>query len=220
MMIAASWKEADILRLPKYYGKPCGVCAGTVRWRGSKKCIGCDRKRVHALDSYRQAQIRHQRRRTKAKRTTEKGKAANRIYRRKQQRRIRSTPEGRLAKNLRDRLQKAVKRSARGGSAVRDLGCSIQEFRLYIEGLFEPGWSWEGSSWGPIWHLDHIKPLSWFVLSDPEQIKIACHWSNLRPYPADLNCLEGGRKELKDHCGQDLGAVTDGRLMFSTLALG
>jgi hypothetical protein len=31
------------------------------------------------------------------------------------------------------------------------------------------------------WHIDHIKPLDSFDLTDPEQQLVACHWSNLQP---------------------------------------
>jgi hypothetical protein len=34
---------------------------------------------------------------------------------------------------------------------------------------------------GSYWQIDHVTPCASFDLSDPEQQKICCHWSNCRP---------------------------------------
>jgi hypothetical protein len=36
------------------------------------------------------------------------------------------------------------------------LGCSIDEFKKYIESLFEDGMTWQNY---PAWHIDHIIPV-------------------------------------------------------------
>lgn len=101
-----------------------------------------------------------------------------------------SDPAYRLGVNLRSRLNVAVRNGYRAGSAVRDLGCSIEEFKAYIEGLFLPGMSWD--NWGE-WHLDHIEPLASFDLSDREQFLAACHFTNLQPLWAADNIRKGAR---------------------------
>lgn len=90
----------------------------------------------------------------------------------------------RLSKNLRHRLRKAMLGETRSVSAVRDLGMSISEFRAYIESKFSTGMSW--GNYGK-WHLDHIKPLHSFLLTDDVQAKAASHYSNIQPLWASVN---------------------------------
>ena len=87
----------------------------------------------------------------------------------------------RLAALLRDRLRVALKGNAKRGSAVRDLGCSIPELKHWLEMQFT-----EGMSWSNI-HVDHLHPLVHFDLQDPQQFRLACHYTNLRPMLATDN---------------------------------
>ncbi|KKL15741.1 hypothetical protein LCGC14_2502560 [marine sediment metagenome] len=43
------------------------------------------------------------------------------------------------------------------------------------------------------WHIDHIKPLCLFNLSDEKQFNKACHYTNLQPLWAEENLKKGGR---------------------------
>jgi hypothetical protein len=88
--------------------------------------------------------------------------------------------------NLRNRLNKAINGNYKTGSAVKDLGCSIEDFKLYMESQFQPGMSWDNHTVNG-WHIDHIIPLSKFDLTDHEKLKKACHYSNLRPLWAKDN---------------------------------
>ena len=91
-----------------------------------------------------------------------------------------------LKKSLRSRIRLAVKNNQKKGSAVKDLGCSIQEFKLYIESKFKTGMTWE--NWGQYgWHIDHIIPLASFDLSDRDQFLKACNYKNLQPLWASEN---------------------------------
>ena len=104
----------------------------------------------------------------------------------------------RLADNLRRRLHDAIKQGWKSGSAVADLMMSISDFKLYLEERFYPnpetGEMMTWNNYGMFgWHIDHIVPLSAFDLTDPQQFKKACHYSNLRPMWAKQNISEGDR---------------------------
>lgn len=95
----------------------------------------------------------------------------------------------RLSVNLRNRLNMSIKNNARSGSAVRDLGCSIPEFKKYLESKFQRGMSWANWTMDG-WHIDHIKPLASFDLSDRNQLLVACHYTNLQPLWANDNYVK------------------------------
>lgn len=93
---------------------------------------------------------------------------------------------------LRSRLVVALKGNYRSGSAIRDLGCTLDEFRIYMESLFQPGMSWD--NWSRTgWHIDHIIPLANFDLTDREQLLKACHYTNLQPLWASDNIRKGNK---------------------------
>lgn len=74
------------------------------------------------------------------------------------------------------------------------LGCSYSELRLYIENLFLPGMSWNDNI-----HIDHIRPLSSFDLSDPKEQLIAFNFKNLQPLWGPDNLSKGSLYNGKRH---------------------
>ena len=93
---------------------------------------------------------------------------------------------------LRSRLLASLKKQNKTGSAVRDLGCSIEFLKQYLESKFKPGMTW--SNHGK-WHIDHIIPLSAFDLTIRKELLKACHYTNLQPLWAYENILKGGIKK-------------------------
>lgn len=96
----------------------------------------------------------------------------------------------RLSHSLRSRLLNAIRNNQRKGSAVRDLGCSIGDFKLYIESKWLDGMTWENYGRDG-WHLDHIIPLAYFDLSKRKQFLKACHYTNYQPLWAKDNIGKG-----------------------------
>lgn len=83
---------------------------------------------------------------------------------------------------LRSRLSCAVRNGTKAGSAVKDLGCSIEEFKRHLESQFEENMSWSNYGRGVNkWNIDHIIPLSSFDLSNREELLKACNFKNLKP---------------------------------------
>lgn len=93
-----------------------------------------------------------------------------------------------LAKGLRSRLGVALRGNIKSGSAVRDLGCPISAFRVWLEDQFQPGMTWENYG---AWHIDHVIPLSAFDLTNRAQLTKACHYTNLQPLWAEENYRKG-----------------------------
>ena len=69
------------------------------------------------------------------------------------------------------------------------LGCSIKEFKSYIEHQFLPGMNWENRSQ---WHLDHIMPVSMAKTYD-ELLRLN-HYKNFRPLWAKDNMVKSDKK--------------------------
>lgn len=108
--------------------------------------------------------------------------------------RKKTDPEFKMSVALRSRFGSAFKRSAKSGSAVADLGCSMLDFRVYIEDKFSIGMNWDnyGKDEG-CWSIDHIMPLSAFNLLDRQHQLLACHYGNLQPMWHIENMQKGNR---------------------------
>jgi len=87
---------------------------------------------------------------------------------------------------LRSRVVNSL-RFGRNGSAMKDLGCSLQTLRHHLESKFQPGMSWNNHG---EWHIDHVKPLASFDLSDRGDFLKAVHYTNLQPLWAKDNLIK------------------------------
>jgi hypothetical protein len=95
-----------------------------------------------------------------------------------------------IASRVRTRVWIAIKN--KNLSLPEYLGCSIEELKSHLESLFTPGMSWENyGKYG--WHIDHIVPISIFDLTNPEELRKACHYTNLQPLWWRDNIIKGAR---------------------------
>ncbi len=96
--------------------------------------------------------------------------------------RYKTDPQFRLGLKLRNRVRDALKTQGKtkNKTTVSLLGCTILQFKQYLESMFLEGMTWENYTLKG-WHVDHIRPCNTFDLSDPEQQKICFHYTNLRP---------------------------------------
>ena len=123
---------------------------------------------------------------------TKAWKLANPEKLKAQNARKRKTP----AHLVRQRVLGALRRAAvsKTSSVSRLLGCTGKELVAHLESKFQPGMTWENRGFKG-WHIDHIRPLSSFDLTDPAQLAAACHYTNLQPLWWRDN-LSKGKKAL------------------------
>jgi hypothetical protein len=81
-----------------------------------------------------------------------------------------------LSNTLRARINSALKTDSKKSKSFDLLGCSVEEYKIYIEQQFKEGMSWE--NWGNVWEIDHIKPCSSFDLIDLDHQKQCFNFKN------------------------------------------
>ena len=108
-------------------------------------------------------------------------KNAKRIYKQRRKR-----PYERLASVIRARIYDVLKHGYKSERTEKLIGITIKELKTYLEGQFKSGMTWKNYGFYG-WHLDHIRPLSSFDLTDKEQQLKAFHYTNLQPLWAKEN---------------------------------
>jgi len=97
-------------------------------------------------------------------------------------------PEFKLASTLRSYINSSIKNadSKKDQSTIKLLGCTYKEAKKHIETLFTEDMTWENhGTYG--WHIDHIKPIAIFHLTDLNQQKECFNYKNLQPLWAEDN---------------------------------
>lgn len=112
------------------------------------------------------------------------------------QRKLRD-PQYKISRQIRHRIYIALKGNKKRLSSIEELGCTIPELKDYITGKFQVDMTWDNYCYTG-WHLDHIVPLSSFDLTDPEDFKRACHYTNLQPLWAKDNISKGNKIKTLD----------------------
>ncbi len=98
----------------------------------------------------------------------------------------------RILCSLRHTLWRTRSTKKRSRSCEKMLGCSLEDFRIYLESKFEVGMTW--GNYGKYgWHIDHIVPCALFDLTREEHRKRCFHFSNLQP----MFAIENHKKAAK-----------------------
>jgi hypothetical protein len=105
----------------------------------------------------------------------------------------------RLIINYRNYINKALRRVGhqKKSKTQEILGCTNEELRQHLQKSFEDGMSWENygqhrRTGQRVWNVDHIQSLAGFDLIDPQQVRRAFHYTNLRPMWGFDNLSQGG----------------------------
>ena len=101
-----------------------------------------------------------------------------------------------MSVSMRNCVGKALRGKVRTSRTEDLLGCSFTFLRFWLESKFLPNMSWD--NYGE-WHVDHIRPLASFDLTDPKQQALAFHFLNLQPLWAKDNLSKGAK--ILDTCG-------------------
>ena len=100
-------------------------------------------------------------------------------------------PLFRFACNLRRRIRGGLKGQNKSKPTEQILGSTFGGVMDYLEKSFRPPMTRE--NYGKVWHVDHIRPVCSFDLSDPEQVKACFHYTNLQPLFVEENLKKGGK---------------------------
>lgn len=124
----------------------------------------------------------------------------------------RESIQHKLKKSISNAIAVALKtnnNSKNGISCLKTLSYNMTQLKKHLEGLFEPWMTWKNygkynldtwddngqSTWK--WNIDHIKPQSDFCYTSMEDNDFKECWalSNLRPYSAKQNVIDGNRRK-------------------------
>lgn len=76
-------------------------------------------------------------------------------------------------------------------SAIKYLGCSIDELKAWLQSKFTRKMNW--GNHGSYWHIDHIIPCDSFDFTDENHAMTCFHFTNLQPLPARENIIKGNK---------------------------
>lgn len=97
----------------------------------------------------------------------------------------------RASASMSRRIREVISRDFKG--AFRHLPYSPSEFRAHIEAQFDRTMTW--NNYGTYWHIDHIRPVSFFNFEGPNCGSFVECWAltNLRPLEAKANLSKGSK---------------------------
>lgn len=99
-------------------------------------------------------------------------------------------PEFKMRYVARSRINQSLKAGEHKTASSRQLlGCSIPYWMVYLEKQFTGEMTWDNH--GDVWHIDHIRPIASFDVSNAwEQIQ-AFNYRNTQPLTVEENLSKG-----------------------------
>lgn len=94
-----------------------------------------------------------------------------------------------LAGRCRARINKLLATSKNLDKFNNLIGCSLNEFKAYLENQFYGDMTWEKRNFV----IDHIIPCSWFNLSNPLHLKFCFNYKNTQPLTRKDNAIKGDK---------------------------
>lgn len=92
----------------------------------------------------------------------------------------------------RGRLRQILKKVGKVEHTTDYLGCNSSDFYDYIMSRMTPEMNISNI------HLDHIKPVSKFDLSNLDEVYKCCHWSNIQPLLSKDNLKKSNKWTISD----------------------
>ena len=99
----------------------------------------------------------------------------------------------RLKENIRSRIYLSL--ISKTDTSEEYLGCSIEEYIVYLEGKFDSNMNWD--NYGEYWEIDHIQPISTFDLTQKDEIKKCFNYKNTQPLQVNENRKKGNKKHIR-----------------------
>jgi hypothetical protein len=185
--------------LDEYFKPNHGTCYICVKEKNRKR----NKKRYHEDPTHKQQQLDRTKKyiketeywvkwrennRDKIKETNLKNKEYKRQWAQNQRK---NNIQYRLKENIRTRINLALKNKSNSSKEL--LGCSIEDYILYLEKHFNQNMTWE--NYGTYWEIDHIQPISSFDLTQEKEVKKCFNYKNTIP----LSINENRKKRNKKH---------------------
>ena len=193
------WRELNRSKIRAYGRKRYALNKEKIR---KEKLILHFKNRSHRLKTMREWKTRNAEhvKRYKARYRMNNNDKIRAYQRRKRKELMTSSVAFVIRERLRKRITEALRnqRGSKSKKTMQFLGCSLEDFRIYIESKFDVGMNW--SNWGKgkdKWNLDHIVPCAIFDLTKPEHQNRCFHFSNYQPLWQPDNS-----KKRANSCGQ------------------
>jgi hypothetical protein len=101
----------------------------------------------------------------------------------------RDEPKEKFKRYVRTRIYNCLK-VHKAKSHIEYLGTSTND---YLDWIMTYNSNYNLDNYGPVWHIDHVIPISYFDLSNEEEQLLAFNWRNTMPLSATENLKKNNR---------------------------